>query len=352
MNNPRILVLGASGFIGGWVTKALLQQGHTNVRVGVRTPNYLTCLEHLSTEVACCDIMDRDSLESALNDVQVVVNCTRDSSDNGVTVEGTKRLLDASTRSGVKRLVYLSSIAVYGDASGHVTEETPAVGQLNKYGMEKRVAEELCRSASNTSLERVIVRPSLVYGPSGEEWTERFVRGIRSGRLKQTRSANGVANLIYAGDLGDFVAHLSTTSLPSFSVFNANGADRPTFNEYFQMLSSAMGLGELPHATRIDLAKRELRRRLRQGGRLSLRATRPTLSRLKDSNILLQRTVASVEQALKFDIGDEPCSSYSRVVHYSNHQAASIGFIPRTSLIEGVQASMASILAEPTPHLG
>src|SRR5690606_10019397 len=165
MNNPRILVLGASGFIGGWVTKALLQQGHTNVRVGVRTPNYLARLQHLPIEVACCDIMDSHSLHAALADVQVVVNCTRDASDSGVTVEGTQRLLDAATRSGGQRLIHLSSIAVYGDASGYVTEETPVVGKLNQYGIENRMAEEVCRNASNTSLERVIVRPSLVYGP-------------------------------------------------------------------------------------------------------------------------------------------------------------------------------------------
>jgi nucleoside-diphosphate-sugar epimerase len=68
--------------------------------------------------------MDRESLETELQGIEVVIHCGRDPA-KGATVEGTRRLLEAIRVRGIKRLVQMSSIAVYGNARGVVTEEVP-----------------------------------------------------------------------------------------------------------------------------------------------------------------------------------------------------------------------------------
>jgi nucleoside-diphosphate-sugar epimerase len=119
---PRILVTGGTGFIGGWVVDALCSAGATDVVAGVRRPS--PRLERVPVKLVHCDLMDRESLETALQGIEVVIHCGRDPA-KGATVEGTRRLLEAIRVRGIKRLVQMSSIAVYGNARGVVTEEAP-----------------------------------------------------------------------------------------------------------------------------------------------------------------------------------------------------------------------------------
>jgi hypothetical protein len=67
--------------------------------------------------------MDTDALRAPMRGIEVVVNCVRDHAD-GATIKGTKFLLAAEEAEGVKKVIQFSSIAVYGDATGIVTEKT------------------------------------------------------------------------------------------------------------------------------------------------------------------------------------------------------------------------------------
>lgn len=120
MHRPRILVTGGTGFIGGWVVETLNADGAEDVVAGVRHTS--PRLDKLPIELANCDVLDQQSLENAMEGIDVVIHCARDPA-KGATVEGTRRLLDAIRIKRVKRLVHMSSIAVYGEADGVVTED-------------------------------------------------------------------------------------------------------------------------------------------------------------------------------------------------------------------------------------
>ncbi len=90
--------------------------------------------------------MRKESLDAALIGIDVIVNCAHSRIDAGPTVEGTRLLLDRGAAMGVRRLIHMSSVAVYGDALGIVTEETSPVPPVNLYGQQKWMAEQLCRS--------------------------------------------------------------------------------------------------------------------------------------------------------------------------------------------------------------
>jgi nucleoside-diphosphate-sugar epimerase len=84
---PRILVTGGTGLIGGWVVDALCSAGATDVVAGVRRPS--PRLERVPVKLVHCDLMDRESLETALQGIEVVIHCGRDPA-KGATVEGTR----------------------------------------------------------------------------------------------------------------------------------------------------------------------------------------------------------------------------------------------------------------------
>jgi UDP-glucose 4-epimerase len=338
MSWPTILVIGAGGFIGGWVTEALYAAGATNVRPAVRRPNDPR-LAHLPVKTAFCDILDAGSLDAAIAGADIVINCVRDQTGNSATVEGTRRILERAAAHRVRRLIQMSSVAVYGDAQGFITEETVPTSRTNQYGTEKRMAEELCCAAAGPGLSVAVLRPSLVYGPFGEEWTARYIRGILSGRLKRLGTAGaGEANLIYAGDLARFAVHLATSDIPTYSVYNANGGDIRTFDEYFDRLSRALGRGSLVESSegRTELY---MRRQLRRVGRYALRQ-QGKFERALRGNPRLADILRRFENSLRYGIGDEPPGHYARHIVYSMEKARNVGFEPRVSLEEGLRASV------------
>jgi nucleoside-diphosphate-sugar epimerase len=333
------LVTGAAGFIGGWVVESLRAAGFDEVRAGVRSERSAR-FRDLPVKIVHCDVLDSESLAEAVHGVGLVVNCARGQADSNVILEGTRRILSAAVAAGVSRIIQISSVAVYGNSSGKITEDTEPVPPLNKYAADKRRAEELCRMAAGPDLAVAVVRPSLVYGPFGEEWTGRFIRGIVSGQLKQLGGAGeGRANLIYAGDLAKFVAQLAVTELPHYSVFNANGSEIPTFNEYFNRLSQSLGFGPLPHSNARPVGA-GLVRQARRAGRLVLRKSRPRLRKFAGENAFLASVLDRAEDALRFGFHDGPPDQYARPVVYSIERARQIGFSPQTSLQEGIEASV------------
>jgi 2-alkyl-3-oxoalkanoate reductase len=339
MARPTVLVAGAGGFIGAWVTEALCARD-VNVRAGVRSAVRSSRLSRLPVELVRCDVGDAVCLREAMRGTEVVINCVRDDANSDLTVEGTRRIISGAAANGVKRIIQMSSVAVYGNAVGIITEDTPPVRTINRYAADKRAAEELCRRAAGPDLAITVLRPSLVYGPSGEEWSARFIRGIVSGDLKQLGAAgDGQANLLYAGDLGDFAAHLVLADLPSYAVYNANGEEIPTFNAYFDRLSKALGRGPLPPSgpPAIGAAARRQARRI---ARFMLRRHRDRLRQLADGNAGLTSMLDRIEAGLSPGIHDGPADAYSKRVLFSIDSAKQIGFVPRTSLDEGIHASV------------
>jgi nucleoside-diphosphate-sugar epimerase len=212
--------------------------------------------------------------------------------------------------------------------------------ETDPYGEEKFAEEKLCQAAAGPDLTVAVVRPSLVYGPFGDFWTGRFIEGIAAGRLKQLgKNGRGQANLIYVLDLARFAAELAVRPLPEYSVYNANGAEIPTFDEYFDSLSRALGQGPLPLSEMRPIAA-GLRRQARRAARLLLRTQQGTLRKIAQGKPNLESALSAIEKTFQRDVSDEPRSRFSTRVVYSNDRARRVGLKPRTSLQDGVRASV------------
>ena len=181
-----ILLTGATGFVGNAVLKQLMQQPDVAVRTyGRRAPvgvNADSAVDASAQEI--CHVTGEIGAVAdyapALVDVDVVIHCAaqahvmNDSANNGIdiyrdiNVDGTLHLARQAITAGVKRFIFISSIKVNGESTSDSQPFTHdcAAAPEDAYGRSKQAAEDGLRTlVANSSMELVIIRPPLVYGP-------------------------------------------------------------------------------------------------------------------------------------------------------------------------------------------
>lgn len=177
--NERVLVTGATGFIGSHVA-AMFAAAGWSVRATVRASSDLKWVEGLDVETVEADLATPADLTHAVSDVQVVVHSaglTRARSPEElqwVNVEATSRLAEASAAAGVRRFVYLSSLAARGPdpvrgPRGLLPGPTPA----SDYGRSKRAGEEALQPFVG-AMSAVVLRLAGVYGPRDNDLLPMF----------------------------------------------------------------------------------------------------------------------------------------------------------------------------------
>jgi dihydroflavonol-4-reductase len=172
----RVLVTGASGFVGAAVARALLAAGR-DVRALVRPGSDLRNLSNLDVELASGDLGDPVSLQRALADCSGLFHVAADyrlgardpSQLYRTNVEGTRNILNAARKAGVEKIVYTSSVATIGIPRDGLPgdETTPSVLQdmIGHYKRSKFLAEVVARDAASAGSWVVIVNPSTPVGP-------------------------------------------------------------------------------------------------------------------------------------------------------------------------------------------
>lgn len=250
----RVLITGATGFVGGAVLSRCVGEGDIEPRVALRTP-----APEMSSRVDAVtvgDIGPTTDWAAAVRGVDVVVHCAARvhvmhdraadplAEFRRVNVEGTLRLARQAHAAGARRIVFLSSIKVNGEATEpgrpYRADDPPA--PLDPYGVSKREGEAgLRRLASDTGLEVVVIRPVLVYGPgvggnflSMLRWLQRGVP-LPLGAIRNRRSLVAIDNLV---DLIVVAMRHPAAAQGTFLV--SDGEDLST-TELLRRLASAMG---------------------------------------------------------------------------------------------------------------
>lgn len=205
-----VLVTGATGFVGSHLVERLVGSG-VRVRALVRSTSDVSRLERLGVERAVGSLEDAGALVRALEGVEVVFHLAaltyarREADLERVNAAGTRVVVEASRRAGVRRLVYLSSLAAPGPSldGRPVTAEEPA-RPLTAYGRSKLAGERACLEASG-ALESVILRAPAVYGPRDREML-RFFRYAARGVLPVPGGPERRLQMVHARDLAEGLA--------------------------------------------------------------------------------------------------------------------------------------------------
>lgn len=230
----QILVLGATGFIGrSLIARLRSTEGFVPI-AGIRRP----VRQHLEgIECRLVQAVDQSSVAAALNRVDAVVNCVAGGAEE--IIAGAKVLFDVASRlANTPRVIYLSSMAVYGDATGLVDEAARLQGTVGAYSAAKVAAERVAASYPNT----IVLRPGCVYGPGSVQWSVRFAEWLLSRRLGDLGAqGDGYCNLVHVQDVVEAIV-LSLRRAPGqVATFNLSLPTPPTWNEYLVWYGRALG---------------------------------------------------------------------------------------------------------------
>jgi UDP-glucose 4-epimerase len=259
----KVLVTGGAGFIGSNLTETLLKQGHLvrvldNFSTGKRE-NLVFDKAFPSLEIIGGDIRDLSICQKAMNDVEFVFHqaalpSVQQSVEDPLTshsanVEGTLNVLLAARDAGVKRFVYASSCAIYGDDPIIPKREEMPPDPLSPYALQKVIGEQYCRLFFQLySLETVSLRYFNIFGPKQDPTSiysaviPKFINAILEGCPpivfgdgEQSRDFTYIDNVVQANLLAISTDHLNGEAI------NIACGERISLNQLVDFLTDMIG---------------------------------------------------------------------------------------------------------------
>src|SRR5947208_1814296 len=173
----KAFITGATGFVGSHMARALAAQG-ANLRLLVRSTSRLDNIADLRAETATGDLRDPESLKKAMAGCEFVFHVAADyrlwvrdpEQMYRSNVEGTRAIIRAAQESGVRRVIYTSSVATMGfTTAGHLANESSPVSikeMVGHYKRSKFMAEQIAIEAGKNGANVVVVNPTT---PVGEQ---------------------------------------------------------------------------------------------------------------------------------------------------------------------------------------
>jgi nucleoside-diphosphate-sugar epimerase len=233
MKRPT-LVLGAGGFIGREIVAQLALSDTAVPVLGVRRA---AGSSPSAFEQRVVDANNVESVAKALEGVVGVVNCV--AGDAATIVGSAQALTDAARRMpNAPRIVHLSTMSVYGSATGLIDEDAPLRGDLGPYSSAKVAAEATAAAYPHS----IILRPGCVFGPRSEQWTIRIAGLLDAHRLGDLGPAgDGWCNLVHVGDVARSALLALENSRAEGRAFNLSTPEPPTWNEFLSKYAQALG---------------------------------------------------------------------------------------------------------------
>ena len=267
----RIVLTGGAGFIGSHVAERLVADGHEVLVYDAFTKQYPAVIKRRNVAGALglpgCTLIEGDLLETQRFDavfsahaVDVVVHVAAAMAWSGpdaakacveTNVLGTHAVVERCRKHNVRKLILLSSAAVYGlRHQGPCKETDPTDRPLSVYAASKRAAESIAWLGHHQfGLDAFVLRPFSVYGPRQrpDQAVYRFGRTLMAQeRVELSGDGSAVLDLLYVGDLVDAMAK-AVEAVQGFEIINVGTGRSTTMLETVQKLAGALGV---PASTR------------------------------------------------------------------------------------------------------
>ncbi|GHV71457.1 epimerase [Spirochaetia bacterium] len=205
-----IIIIGGSGFVGTRLTARLLDAGHT---VTIADKNDSKEYSHLRVYV---DVREPDTLEKAIAGSGVVINLAAEHRDDvtpkslydDVNVTGAENVCNVCTKLGIRKIIFTSSVAVYGFAPLG-TDESGGINYFNDYGRTKWLAEEKYRQwlVSNPENSLTIIRPTVIFGEQNRGNVYNLLRQIAGGQFPMVGKGTNFKSMAYVENIAAFIEY-------------------------------------------------------------------------------------------------------------------------------------------------
>ena len=212
----RVFLTGATGFIGGRVAAQLRERGDDVVAL-VRSPDKAATLRERGCELVEGDLTDTAAIRRGLEGADAAIHAAaiykvgipkKDRQPMYESnVNGTENVLDAAVDAGVQRIVYVSTVAVFGNTKEQVVDETyqrdEDEGFLSCYDETKYRSHQIAKDRIAKGAPIVIVQPGGVYGPGDHSEIGNFIDQTRKGKLRAKAFPEVGLNLVHVDDVAD-----------------------------------------------------------------------------------------------------------------------------------------------------
>lgn len=208
----RIAVVGGSGFIGTRLCQALQQAGQEFRIIDKRMS------ETFPDSTVLADVTRLDTLPAAVDGCDAIVNLAAEHRDDvrprslydKVNVKGARNVCKAAEMMGISRIVFTSTVAVYGFAPAD-TGEDGAINPFNDYGRTKAEAELVYREWQQADPDKrslVVVRPTVVFGERNRGNVYNLLKQIASGMFVMVGAGHNRKSMAYVGNVAAFLQHM------------------------------------------------------------------------------------------------------------------------------------------------
>lgn len=315
-------LIGGSGFIGTYLINDLQKEGFVVTNLDKKAPKADTGI----TKIA--DIRDPEALSQNMPAADWLILLAAEHADNvtpislyyDVNVNGAKNVIDIAEQKGIKKILFTSTVAVYGLNKNNPTEHSPK-DPYNHYARSKDQAEEIFINWYNEKpAERslIILRPTVVFGPGNVGNVYTLLHQIAINKFLMIGKGTNMKSISFVENVSAFITYCIKQDLQGYNLFNY--ADKPDLssNELVSVAENALGRKVLP--VRIPYA-------IGLAGGMFF----DLLSKITGR---------------KFPISAIRIKKFCATTKYSSVHIQETGFVPEFSLNEGLHITLQSIMAE------
>ncbi|MBX2873501.1 MAG: NAD-dependent epimerase/dehydratase family protein [Saprospiraceae bacterium] len=220
-----ILVTGATGMVGSYLLRYLIQDGFTNIRAMKRASSPMDLVEPVADQVEWveCDILDVMGLEEVIQGIDLVYHCAALISFKkseiqkmmAVNKEGTANLVNVALHLGIKKMVYVSSIAAIGRPKDQLVIDENTKWESSpfnsNYGISKYLAEQEVWRGSAEGLNVAVVNPAMIIG--GGFWDRGPLKMLELVRKEHGFYPMGANGFVDVRDVCRFMIHLMESEI-------------------------------------------------------------------------------------------------------------------------------------------
>ena len=242
MSFNNILIIGGSGFIGGYLSKELSDCGF-NVTI-------LDNVDNNDFPFIQVDIKNPNQLNKINQSFDLLIHLAAEHQDNiqpvsryyDTNVEGTRNIIQFCDSNNIKNFIFFSTQAVYGDSKEKYSEED-SPNPSNHYGKSKYLAEKLLLDWKKEDCKLAIIRPSAVFGNGSIGNFNRLINQIKSKKFIMIGSGNNIKSICYVKNLVIYVKHCLEL-LKTQDLLVTNYADKPDIKikTLVKLINSTMNL--------------------------------------------------------------------------------------------------------------
>jgi len=247
-----VLITGATGAVGPRVVSGVQELGHLVRTLSLDTPPAGTFSGNV--DVRHGDVTDPVTTRSAVEGVDAIVHLAAllhilnpppeaRAAFERINVGGTAQVVEAAVRAGVRRVVFFSTINVYGDSNGAILTEDSPVGPKTFYAETKLAAERIVLEAASRKGERLgtVLRMGAIYGARIKGNYRQLVRLLARRRFVPVGNGRNRRTLVYDRDVGQAAALALQHPKAAGRVYNVTDGQFHTMTEIVAVICSALG---------------------------------------------------------------------------------------------------------------